>query len=124
MIIVALISWWYGAGWGRLARNVRRRIDGALAFFSVALLARTLIDPFRQIDAGGVRGSLEVQVRAWFDRQFSRLVGLIVRSSVILFGLVVAAMLGALGVIQLLVWPLVPVAPIIGVVMMLVGWTP
>jgi hypothetical protein len=124
MMLQALFSWWYGAGWADLGRRVGQRIDSSLAFFSVGLLARTLFDPFRQIDAGTVRGPIGLQFRAWVDRTFSRFVGFFVRSTMILFGLVVAAMLGVVGIIQLLLWPLVPFLPIVGLGLMLVGWTP
>jgi hypothetical protein len=119
MIGMALVSWWYGVGWSGLARNVRARVASALLFFSVGLLLKTLFDPFRQIDAGNVRGSLEVQLRAWFDRSFSRFVGFFVRMTVVVFGLVVAAMIGLIGVVQMLVWPLLPVLPLVGLALAL-----
>lgn len=121
MIVMALVSWWYGAGWSGLAKNVQTRVATALSFFSVSLLLRTLVDPFRQIDAGGVRGGLDVQLRAWFDRSFSRFVGFFVRLTVIIFGLVVATMIGLVGVIQLIVWPVLPVLPLLGVIFTLIG---
>jgi hypothetical protein len=92
-------------------------VVGALEFFSVKLLLGTLFDPFRQIDAGGVRGALQVQMRAFFDRTFSRFVGFFVRTAVILFGLTVACTILIVGVVQLLVWPLLPVLPVIGAVL-------
>jgi hypothetical protein len=124
MMLQALFSWWYGPGWVGLSRRVGQRIDGALAFFSVGLLARTLFDPFRQIDAGKVRGPVGLQLRAWVDRSFSRIVGFFVRSTMILFGLVVAAMLGVAGILQLVLWPVMPFLPIVGLLLMIVGWTP
>ena len=124
MIIGALFSWWYGAGWSRLGKNTVGRIDGALAFFSVGLLLKTLFDPFRQISAGRVRGPIGAQFRAWGDRQFSRGVGFVVRTTMIAFGLLVVGMLALVGLLQIIVWPLIPLLPIIGLLLTAIGWTP
>lgn len=122
MIVMALISWWYGAGWAALGKRVVGRAGATLEFFSVRLLLRTLFDPFRQIDAGGVRGSLQVQLRAFFDRSFSRVVGFMLRSSVILSGLLAAFLLMFIGWLQLLIWPLLPILPVVGFILSVVGW--
>lgn len=123
MILSALFSWWYTVGWADLAKRAGARVDRVLGFFSVGLLARTLFSPFRQISAGRVRGSLDVQVRAFADRLFSRIFGAFIRSVFIVVGFVLAVFAGLLGVIQLIVWPLVPVLPLAGLVLALWGWT-
>lgn len=120
MIISALFSWWYGKGWAQLGQRVMLRVSRALGFFSVGILARTLFDPFRQIDAAGVRGSFQVQMRAFFDRSFSRVVGFFLRSMVIVFGLAVGTVLLISGAIQLVVWPLLPFLPLVGLLIALV----
>ena len=121
MMIVALFSWWYGAGWARAATRVGSRMQLILETFSVALLIRTLFDPFRQISAGQVRGSFDTQLRAMGDRLFSRVFGAVVRSLFILVGLFGALFAGIIGLIEIVVWPLVPLFPVIGVVLMVMG---
>jgi hypothetical protein len=121
MMFLALVSWWYGAGWARLAGRISRRMQGVLETFSVALLLRTLFDPFRQISAGQVKGSLDTQLRAMGDRAFSRVFGAVVRSLVILVGLLVTLLTGLVGVLQLIAWPFVPVLPLVGVVLAAMG---
>ena len=121
MMIVALFSWWYGAGWARAAKRVGGRMQTMLETFSVALLLRTLFDPFRQISAQQVRGSFDTQLRAMGDRLFSRVFGAVVRSIFIVIGILGALGAGLLGVIELIVWPLVPFFPIIGVALLLAG---
>lgn len=118
-MIMALILWWYGAGWSRLMHQCSGRILSSLEFFSVSLLLRTLFDPFRQIGTDGSGQSLDAQVRAWGDRMFSRMVGFMVRSMVIVFGLSVAATLTLVSMLQILAWPFVPAAPLIGFWLML-----
>lgn len=119
MVVVALFSWWYGTGWARAAKRVGGRMRLVLETFSVALLLRTLFDPFRQISAGQVRGSFDTQLRALGDRLFSRLFGAVVRSIFIFIGLMGALLAGIMGLVELVVWPLVPLFPIIGVALML-----
>jgi len=123
-MIVALFSWWYGAGWARAAGRVGGRMKAMLEAFSVALLLRTLFDPFRQISAGQVRGSFDAQLRAMGDRLFSRVFGAVVRSLFIFIGLVGALLAGIIGLIELIVWPVVPFFPIIGIVAAVMGLKP
>lgn len=120
MIISSLFSWWYGKGWALLGHRVMLRVSRALGFFSVGILLRTLFDPFRQIDAAGVRGSFQVQMRAFFDRSFSRVVGFVLRSMIISFGLTVGLVLLVSGAIQLILWPILPFLPLVGAVIALI----
>jgi hypothetical protein len=121
MMIVALFSWWYGAGWARAAGRVGSRMQIMLETFSVALLLRTLFDPFRQISAGQVRGSFDTQLRAMGDRAFSRVFGAVVRSIFIFIGVVGALGMGLFGLVVLIVWPIVPFLPLIGILLMTMG---
>jgi len=122
MMIVALFSWWYSAGWARLTGRVGSRMQIMLETFSVALLLRTLFDPFRQISAGQVRGSFDAQLRAMGDRAFSRVFGAIVRSLFILIGLGAALLAGLFGLVELVVWPVVPFLPVVGIALTVLGW--
>lgn len=121
MLLTTLFTWWYGIGWLTLVRKVNGRVNGVLRFFSVVQLAGSLFAPFRQISAGNVRGPLGVKLRAWGDKQFSRMVGAVVRSLLILCGLVGAAFYAAFGFIIIVMWPLVPALPFVGVLLTVVG---
>lgn len=118
MVIVGLVSWWYTSGWLTLARKVNARIRAVLGFFSVGQLAGSLFAPFRQIAAGRVDGSITAQLQAWGDRLFSRGVGFVVRSLLILAGLAAVLVVAVIGFALCLVWPLLPLAPLIGVLFM------
>lgn len=122
MMLVAFFSWWYTTGWGELLGRVMVRVERVLQTFSVGLLFKTLFAPFRQISAGNVQGPLDVQVRAFGDRLFSRLFGAFIRSFFIFFGLVSALLAGLIGLVQLLLWPVVPFLPLVGLVLALTGW--
>ena len=114
MVIFSLFSWWYTTGWLTLVRKSGVRIKALLKFFSVPMLLGSLFAPFRQISAGRVEGPLSVQLSAFGDRLFSRFIGAIVRSFLILAGLVSVVVLGVCCVVAVLVWPLLPAAPLIG----------
>lgn len=123
MLALALFSWWYTTAWKDLGRRIGNRLDSTLDFFSVSLLARTLFDPFRQISAGAVRGSVDAQFRAWADRTFSRFFGAFLRTMFILVGLICCLFVLLFGIVQLVLWPLVPILPLIAAVGMAMGWT-
>lgn len=125
MLFVSLIRWWYGIGWLDQVRLIRQRFDRSADFFSIELSLRTLFKPFRQIDADGVsKGSLDVIVRAMFDQLFSRFIGAMARSSLIVIGSIALFFEALGGGVRLLVWPLVPALPLIGLFLMSIGWIP
>ena len=104
--------------------RVAERLVATTDFFSIGLLARTLFAPFRQISAGGVRGPLGVQMRAFFDRLISRLIGAMVRTAMIFTGCVAVALQALCGGIIAVGWLFVPALPLVGVVLTVIGWLP
>lgn len=124
MILVGILSWWYGQGWLAQGYMVRDRLLRANDYFSLELLLKTLFAPFRQISAGQVRGSIIDKLRAFGDRLVSRLIGASVRLIVFTIGLVVIIVQSLIGLGFLLLWPVVPLFPLIGLIMALIGWTP
>lgn len=123
MIFTDLVIWWYGPGWRAELAKVATRPGAILDAFSVGLLMRTLFAPFKQIDAGGVRGPIQVQLRAWFDRTFSRVFGFFVRTIVICAGCIVALFVTVGSAILAILWLIVPLLPLFGLVFALRGWT-
>lgn len=124
MFIVGLLSWWYGAGWKAKALREIERLASLADYFSFGLLIKTLFSPFRQISAGKVNGSIGVQWRAFVDRLISRMIGAVVRSMVLIIGCIALVGFGLFGVIGIIIWPLIPFAPFVGAIMMIIGWTP
>lgn len=124
MFIVGLFSWWYGAGWLRCMAAVRAGLANIYDYFSLDLLLRTLFSPFRQISAGGVRGPIGVQLRAMLDNLISRVIGAFVRTVVIIFGTVALLISCLLGLLRIVLWPFIPVLPVVFVIFALSGWVP
>lgn len=121
---MGLLQWWYGRGWKSQLARARDQFLGTAEFFSIGQLLATLFAPFRQISAGGVNGPIAVQLRAFFDKLFSRLVGAFVRTFTILIGTVILIVLLVVEVVVLVGWLLVPVFPVFGFIMFAVGWAP
>jgi len=107
-----------------VAKKVGERTSNVLDFFSVGTLAATLFAPFRQISSEQVQGAPGVQMRAFFDRLFSRFFGAFLRGSMIIVGLFLALLSVLFGAIQIVLWPVVPLLPVVGLVVMGTGWLP
>lgn len=124
MFLVGMISWWYGRGWRGQFRRVRSRLAQTASFFSIGQLFSTLFSPFRQISAGKVDGSFAVVMRALVDQLLSRVIGSIVRSFTILIGIIALIFQTLFEGIVLVLWLFLPIFPIVGLVMLAIGWAP
>lgn len=116
--------WWYTEGWRQCLHRIWERLEATLDYFSFGLLLSTLFAPFRQISAGSVRGSLDVQMRAFLDRLISRVIGSIIRLITIGIGSIMLLVNVVVGVIIVVLWALVPILPIIGLLLYASGWMP
>ncbi len=109
MLILSFFSWWYSRGWQQVALDFRPRLRGVMNAFSARQLLRTLFEPWRRIITYP-GASLEERFRAWGDNLFSRMVGFVVRFFVLLATLVTLVLVALLTAIELVIWPLLPVA--------------
>lgn len=124
MFLVGILSWWYGNGFVGRARMIKERLILSVDFFSIDILLATFFAPFRQISAGKVVGPIGVQFRAFFDRLLSRIIGAVVRSFLIIFGLVAIFLQALFGLIFMLFWLIMPMLPVVGLIMTAIGWVP
>lgn len=125
MFLVGLISWWYGRGWVGQWRQMAARFNATLDFFSVGQLLSTLFAPFRQISAGpsgeaGFAGAF----RNMIDKLISRIIGGFIRTFTILAGLVVIILQGIYELVVMVAWWFLPLLPIVGFVLLAIGWVP
>lgn len=116
MLISSFFSWWYGRGWKQVLQSFGPRLKSVSNNFSVDQLVRTWFEPWRRIITYP-GASLEDKMRAWGDNLFSRIIGFTVRSLVLLGALITSVAVGALTVLEILAWPLLPVAPLILIIM-------
>lgn len=124
MFVAGILSWWYGAGWRTRMSRATERLIRTYDYFSIDILARTLFAPFRQISAGSVSGSISVMFRAWVDRTISRFIGAFIRTFLIIFGCATIVMQMLFGVVELIVWAIIPLLPVVGAVLAVIGWIP
>jgi hypothetical protein len=124
MFIAGILSWWYGPGWRQRISIMQGHVDSTMDYFSIGLLLKTLFSPFRQISAGKVSGPLAVQMRAFFDRLISRVIGGMIRSVMVIVGVCAIIITVVVGCMSLVLWAFVPLLPIAGVILWLSGWMP
>lgn len=121
---MGMFSWWYGAGWERCIASVKANLLGLYDYFSLDLLVRTLFAPFRQISAGQVRGPIAVQMRALLDNLISRVIGAVVRTTVLVIGSLMLLVACVVGAIRIVLWPFVPALPLLFISFVVAGWVP
>ncbi len=120
MLAAAFARWWYGAGWKLVQKNVQIRMQRTVDSFSVPTLARTLFAPWKRILTAPGAG-IEAYMRAMVDNAVSRMVGFTIRIFVLLAAGVCFVGIGVAGLLQILIWPLVPVLIVACLVMGAVG---
>jgi hypothetical protein len=106
---MAFFSWWYGNGWQQLLKNFRSRVLSVVDSFSVRQLLKTLFAPWKRIISQPGR-SVEERFRAAIDNAFSRVVGFFVRLAVLLAAMFSLLIVIILGIAEIIVWPLLPIA--------------
>lgn len=124
MLFVDFISWWYADGLrgfiGRLGLQLAKMMD----FFSVGLLIKTLFTPFRLIDSYSSGGeSLDAKVRAGIDKVIARLIGGLIRSAVLIFAVIVIFTTIVIDLVKVMLWLCAPSLPIVGALLLALGWT-
>lgn len=119
MLLIDLLGWWYSRGFAWVGNYLFVvRTKRTLEFFTVTDLLKTLFAPFRQ-DAYKLRSAtIEQRLQALGGNLISRFLGFLIRSALILTGLVVLIFNVVSGVVGLIVWPLLPVFPLVCLFMM------
>lgn len=122
MLAVDFLQWWYSRGWGHFARALVDKLRGMADFFSITLLLRTLFSPFRQISTQDVtEGGPIAYISNFFDKLLSRIIGAIVRIMILIFGTIVLVIEAVLSLIFVIIWPAIPLAPAVCIVLCIMG---
>ncbi|MCL1840055.1 hypothetical protein FWF89_03660 [Candidatus Saccharibacteria bacterium] len=124
MLVLSLIGWWYGVGFATRLRGLGRALARTADNFSIGLMLRTLFNPFRQIDAGATGKGIAEALSAFVSRLISRLVGFVMRLGMIIVGTVVLLVLLVGSLVIIVLHLVVPLLPIAGIVMLVIGWVP
>lgn len=124
MLFIDFISWWYADGLRGLLQRLGRQLAKIADFFSIGLLLKTLFTPFRLIDSYSAGGqSLDAKVRAGIDKIIARLIGGLIRSTVLIFAIIVIFTTILIDLFKIILWLSAPSLPIIGAVLLALGVT-
>lgn len=88
-------------------------------------LLHTLFKPYRQISAetANAEASLEMRFHMFTDRLVSRIVGFFSRLVLLIAGTILIIIGGIICFALIILWPLIPFTPIIGIVLTILGVT-
>ena len=123
MFIVKSFTWWYISGWSVFIGKVKNAFKSLTDFFSMNSLIRTLFKPFRQIsaDSASVDSSLDLKFHMFIDRLVSRIVGFFSRLILLITGCIIIVLGGIISLVLIILWPFIPLTPIAGIVLTLMG---
>lgn len=111
MFWVDLFGWWYGAGFKDLGLKFNALFQSTSDFFSIGTLAKTLFQPFRQtLTTSNYKRTFGEKIG---DALVSRTIGFLVRFFLILFGGLILMFEVILMGLTYLLWPIVPVLPVV-----------
>lgn len=109
-----MLGWWYSRGWAWALRQLfvvrTKQIAG---FFSMSDLVKTLFAPFRQDAIDTTGAPLGVKLQAFGGNIISRIFGFLIRTTLILVGGVIVVLHLVASFLALLVWPLLPLSPVV-----------
>jgi hypothetical protein len=107
MLVTAFLQWWYGPGWRDAGARLASKMRDTYLWFSVPILLRTLLAPWRRITTPP-GGSLQEKFRALIDNALSRVIGLVVRLLAIVAAGALLTIYAVFGGLLLLLWPAIP----------------
>ncbi len=108
MISGLFLTWLWGDAPVSFWRTYQELLSAVANYFSLPFLLKTLIDPWRHDQVGLSRLPLSAWSQAILNNIVSRFIGLMVRGSVILAGLVVLFFLAVGGFLALIIWYALP----------------
>ena len=117
-MVISMVGWWYSLGWAWLVRQVFYvRLKRIIDFFSITELITTLFSPFRRDFIDTKRAPVGLKIQAFFGNIISRIMGLLIRLALIFSGLIVMAVTAVLGFFLIVLWPFVPISPILTIIL-------
>jgi hypothetical protein len=117
MLFMDFIVWWYSRGWVLRFSSIGLQTAHWAQFFSLGTLLRTLFSPWHQIiTPKGAEKPLGDIFRTWLDNGVSRFVGFWVRLIVFFSGLIMLALIILLNFSYAILWPFLPLLPLIVII--------
>lgn len=122
MLLFSMLGWWYSRGWVWITTYflvVRNR--HIIDFFSVRDLLKTMFAPFRQDSIDTKRAPVGLKLQALGGNIISRIFGLLIRSLLVVAGLMLVVLNTVVGLVVIVIWPLLPFAPLVSGLLILLG---
>ena len=125
MAITEMFFWWYSRGWRIFITKTHAFLSSVTDFFSMDSLIRTLFKPYRQISAASASStaSLDIKFHMFIDRLVSRFIGFISRLVLLLAGTFIIIIGSIFSLVFIILWPLIPLLPIVGIILSTTGLT-
>ncbi|MCL2371146.1 AAA family ATPase [Candidatus Saccharibacteria bacterium] len=119
---MSIISFWYGRGLNRFMVAVGNSVRGVWDFFSIGSLLATFFKPFKQSDYGSNKTGFEKMMEDFASSITSRLAGVILRSALIIVGLLSLAFSIVAAGLAIASYFLMPIFILVGWVIMHSYW--
>ncbi len=111
VIAVDYIGWHYGAAFRSIIAIWTNLMWFAVHFFSIPMLLRTLFSPWRRVqEQYQIRNGLQRFFEALVVNVMTRIIGMLMRLTIILCGLIILSVLFFGIVVFLIFWVLAPIA--------------
>ncbi len=124
MIVADLLGWWYLHGWTWCIKQVFLVQSEKIAnFFSMSDLLKTLFSPFRQDSLQTKNAPVGIKLQLLAGNIISRFFGLIIRSMLVSVGVITLLLNTVVAVTMTLLWPFIPLLPLIAVGLWMTGVT-
>ena len=107
--VLSYLTWHYGQAFTEIWNTTTNFIWALYHFFSVSLLFKTLFSPWRKMDVSYGKGiSMDNFFGPLIVNTVMRLVGMLIRSIVIVMGLSSILIIFLLGCAAIILWPFLP----------------
>lgn len=117
-MVYGFFVWWYGLGLLRSWRTAQSWLVQLTDFFSVDILLKTWFSPWKNDVLVGQNLALSDQMKLWQQNLASRLVGMIMRTVVILISVLILALMALTIALGLVIWVALPglviILPLVG----------
>ncbi len=122
MLLFSMLRWWYTRGWVWLARHMMVTRNKRIAdFFSITALLKTMFAPFRQDVVDTKNAPIGVKLQALGGNLISRFFGFFIRLILIICGAVLIVANSVVALALLIIWPLLPFAPLVTFLLVMIG---
>lgn len=108
-IFIAFFLWWLKVTPSKIIYIATKTIKKTYNFFSLDLLLKTLVDPWKRDEVDMTNMALDDKVRVLMMNLVSRLVGAVVRGGTVFVGAVIISLTFCMSVIMLVGFILLPV---------------